>query len=81
MEREPKVACVELNCPLAGEPKNNKKCEMCRDREVFATAIESTLCLTPMSTLYRLEDDFAENSVDNFDVVDHLNIFFFGAKV
>jgi len=81
MNREPKVACIELNCALRDEPKNNKKCEMCADRERFADAIEATMCLAPISIGYSLEADFEQHSVASLDgVLNTLNIFFFGAK-
>ena len=42
MEREPKVACVELGCILRGAPKNNEICKVCKPRYRFADAIENS---------------------------------------
>ena len=41
MDREPKVACVELGCILRGAPKNNNTCKVCKPRRRFANAIEN----------------------------------------
>ena len=42
MEREPKVACIELNCWLRDFEKNNGVCEACKNRLKFLAMIGNT---------------------------------------
>ena len=42
MEREPKVACVELNCALRHSSKNNMVCELCKNRVKYLAMIGMT---------------------------------------
>jgi len=42
MEREPKVACIELNCWLRDYEKNNAVCECCKNRLKFLAMINDT---------------------------------------
>ncbi len=45
MRREPKVACIELNCLLKGESKTHSAlCEKCKERFIYLEAIERSDC-------------------------------------
>ena len=41
MDREPKVACIEINCPRAGWSKDSTVCHLCKPRWAFLAAIEA----------------------------------------
>ena len=41
MGREPKVACVEIDCPYRDWPKSNELCEKCKPRWKYLKAIEN----------------------------------------
>ena len=51
MTREPKVACIELNCWLRDYEKNNIVCAECKSRLKFLAMIGST-GLPTMPSLY-----------------------------
>ena len=56
MEREPKVACVELSCILQDFSKNNELCAKCKPRWKFLKKIEDGTYLATVgdsfSTVY-----------------------------
>jgi len=41
VNREPKVACVETDCPYKDWPKGNELCRTCKPRWKFLEAIEN----------------------------------------
>ena len=41
MGREPKVACVEIDCPYRDWPKENELCKTCKPRWEFLKMIEN----------------------------------------
>ena len=41
MGREPKVACVEIDCPYKDWPKANELCRVCKPRWKYLKAIEN----------------------------------------
>jgi len=45
MIREPKVACIETNCPMCWQSKDSTKCAACKARWVYLAAIEQGGCV------------------------------------
>ena len=78
MEREPKVACIELDCPLMWESKDNDTCDMCSHRLEYVQRIASVGCQPPLVNAYSIEEHFRQVKTINEAVLDELNIYFFG---
>jgi hypothetical protein len=70
VDREPKVACVEIDCFWKDGPKGNEMCGDCKPRVKYLKAIENgwtILCYPTDTTIYvrGLFDFMDEYSVDS----------------